>query len=283
MSDELNLDAQDDIPQAPPVEHIAEQPVDVRDVKVEASEGTPGKEGIDRNIQPQLGEEVEAGVVEFPRAVQATLDNLNERIDQIGESFVSVQTRLAGLESALELVAKQVSFLPPQMRMLSSKVTDLTYSISEPRYREVLLSLLGIYDLVDQLLRTLPAEEDENAAQQRRNYEVLATQLRQVLEMNGLFDIKTDGPFDPNVHRALQCVPCDDPAQHDHIVDVVRRGFRTERSILRYAEVVVGRWELNETGDEALAQVQADDVAKGLGSPESNEMESERESTGGQM
>jgi molecular chaperone GrpE (heat shock protein) len=157
-----------------------------------------------------------------------------------------MQARLTGIESALDALAKQVTFLPPQIRMLGNKVDGVAFSISESRYRTVLLNLLSIYDLVDQVLRMLPAAGRGVMAEHRRNYEVLATQLHQILEANGLREITADGVFDAAQHRAVQCVPCDDPAQAGRVVEVVRPGFRTEQAILRYAEVVVSQYMLNE-------------------------------------
>ncbi len=170
---------------------------------------------------------------------------LSREVRELRETVGAMQTRVAGFEAAMEATAKQVSFLPPQLRMLGGKIDGLATAISEPRYRAALLGLLGVYDLTDQILRALPAGDDAAGAttpDHRRNYEVLLAQLRQILETNGLTEIPTAGGFDPELHRALQLVPVTDPAQSDQILEVVRRGFRTEQSVLRYAEVLVGQY-----------------------------------------
>ncbi|MFQ6009267.1 MAG: nucleotide exchange factor GrpE [Candidatus Zixiibacteriota bacterium] len=180
---------------------------------------------------------------QFADAVLAELEKLHIEVGELRELFVGMQDCLANIEKAMYTTANQVSFLPPQVRMLGGKIEGLTTSISEPRYRAVILSLLGVYDLVDQVLRTLPpAPESDADAGHRRNYEVMRTQLRQILEANGLSEIPADGDFEPKVHRALQNVPVDNPAQANRVLEVVRPGFRTEQSILRYAEVLVGQY-----------------------------------------
>jgi molecular chaperone GrpE (heat shock protein) len=148
---------------------------------------------------------------------------------------MALAERIASLE-------KQVAFLPPQVRMLAAKVDGLTTAITEPRVRALLMGLLGIYDLVDQVLRTMPPQMTDVDRDHLRNYQVLRSQLQVLLDSNGLCEIKADGAFDPLVHRALQSVAVDAPEKADRVMEVVRPGFRTEQSILRYAEVVVGRY-----------------------------------------
>ena len=169
----------------------------------------------------------------------AAIGDIDARLRELRDFAADTQTRLAAVESGLTSVGEQISFIPAQVRMIGGKVDGLTTSISESRYRAALLSVLGIHDLVDQTLRSMSPASDGDGADHRRNYEVLRTQLRQILESNGLCEIPAQGEFDPNVHRAIGQVPCDDPAVSGCVAEVVRPGFRTEQSVLRYAEVTV--------------------------------------------
>jgi molecular chaperone GrpE (heat shock protein) len=137
---------------------------------------------------------------------------------------------------------RQVSLLPNQVRLLGAKVEGLTTAVAEPRVRSLLMGLLGVFDLVDQVLRTGPASAAGTDQDHKRNYEVLKMQLGVLLESNGLFPIPADGPFDPRVHIALQSVSVEDPAKAGQVLEIVRPGFRTEQAVLRYAEVLVGRY-----------------------------------------
>ncbi len=195
--------------------------------------------------QPEAPDTVAAETVEAPDASLAgAVRELSRETRELRDAVAAMQARMAAFEAAVDATAKQVSFLPPQMRMLGGKIDGLATAISEPRYRAALLGLLGVYDLADQILRALPADDDgqTGAANHRRNYEVLLAQLRQILEANGLTEIPTSGGFDPELHRALKLVPVANPAQSDQVLEVVRRGFRTEQSVLRYAEVLVGQY-----------------------------------------
>lgn len=165
-------------------------------------------------------------------------------VEAVRELLGAILGRLEKLEDAAATTAKQVGYLPPQIRMLGSKVEGLTTSISEPRHRALLLGLLAVYDLVDQLLRaSRQAAPSESEAVHVRNYEVLRTQLRQLLEANGLEEIPAEGAFDPEQHRAIERATVSDPDLDNRILEVARPGFRTAQAVLRYAEVRVGRFE----------------------------------------
>jgi molecular chaperone GrpE len=151
----------------------------------------------------------------------------------------SVALKLTQLQQSLDALGRQISYIPPQVRALGSKVEGLGAAISDSRYRGLLLGLLGVLDIVEQIQRVMAGGADE-AVDHARNYEVLRVQLRQLLENNGLTEIPASGAFDPNVHRALERVETGDPADHNRVLQVLRPGYRTEQSVLRYAEVKVG-------------------------------------------
>jgi molecular chaperone GrpE (heat shock protein) len=174
-------------------------------------------------------------MVENDQQVIAEAAAVPEQVAPMEISNAILADRIASLE-------KQVAFLPPQVRMLAAKVDGLTAAIAEPRIRSLLTGLLGVFDLTDQVLRTLPPAESTCDEDHRRNYQVLRTQIEVLLNANGLMQIPAAGAFDPQLHKALQSVPVDHPAQDGMVLEIVRPGFRTEQAVLRYAEVLVGRF-----------------------------------------
>lgn len=159
------------------------------------------------------------------------------------DRLLAIERRLASLEESAEETAKRVAFLPSQVRLLAGKIDGLATSISEPRYRAVLLGLLDVYDLVSRWLITSPTRAAAEAEAERGYaFEVVATQLRQLLEANGLEEVPTAGAFDPASHRAVERVPVNDLASAGRVVQVMRAGFRTEHTVLRYADVAVGHY-----------------------------------------
>ena len=184
-----------------------------------------------------------------PPAADGLWDEIRHHLRESKACPQAILQRLDAFQESVDGLAKLVSYLPPQLRMLGGKIDGLTTSLAEPRCRALLLGLLSIQDLVDQMLRA-PENGSLPAPDHRRNYEVLATQIGQLLASNGLSEIPTDGEFDPQLHRAVGSAPCDDPARENRVAEVVRRGFRTEQSVLRYAEVLVGQCTSQE-GNQA--------------------------------
>ncbi len=191
--------------------------------------------------------------LETPTQSASPLEQLSTDVRGLQEILFTMQARLTDIETALDATAKQVAFLPPQVRLLGNKIDGAAVSLSEPRYRAMLLSLLGLYDLVDQMSRALPiTPSGETETASHNNYEILRTQFRQTLETNGLAEIEARGAFNPELHRAIQRVPCSEPGQAGQVVEVVRAGFRTEQAVLRFAEVIVSQYlpPKNESGKD---------------------------------
>jgi len=176
-----------------------------------------------------LEQENPLGIIE---AIQAGVGDTSGKLS-------AIMARLESLEATAGAIMNQINYLPPQVRMLAGKIDGLTASISESRYRALLMSVLGIHDMAEQALRAQQQGSDGDVTHSR-NYEVLITQLRQILEVNGLSQIPAEGIFNPEVHRAIERVPVNDEGQANLVLGVVRDGFRTEQSVLRYAEVRVG-------------------------------------------
>jgi hypothetical protein len=165
---------------------------------------------------------------------------LQQELRALQGLFDTVAVRLTALESLAESTIKQLGFVPPQVRALGSKIESVAASLSDSRYRGLLLNVLLVFDLVDQPLRVDPSAHGYRLeGEHRRNYEVLRTQLRQILEANGLFEISTEGAFNPEWQRALETVATDNPANAGMVCRVLRPGFRAANSVLRYAEVSV--------------------------------------------
>jgi Mg-chelatase subunit ChlD/molecular chaperone GrpE (heat shock protein) len=188
-------------------------------------------------LQDRSEDAVEMVARDSTTTEEAALERLPEEIHGLREY---VDQRFHALEESIADLSRQISFIPAQVRGLSRDISDITTSVAKGRCRSLLLDLLGLYDLVDQLDR-LRSDDSRlcEGDQQSHNYEVLRTQILQLLDVNGLSQIPCDGPFNPELQRAVRRVRCDSAEKDGWICRVVRIGFRTERSILRFAEVEV--------------------------------------------
>ena len=108
---------------------------------------------------------------------------------------------------------------------------------AERRERAVLLDEhLVILDYLDMALASSCESPDARTLQV--GVQMTRDQLWSQLERQGVASIDTDGPFDTKLHQAVSTV---ETVEHEpgQIVEVVRRGFTLEGTVLRYAQVKV--------------------------------------------
>jgi len=178
-----------------------------------------------------------------------TTDNIPENSVEVepgtdGESSAQIAAHLQALESDVgELKQKMqdlfnwLDIIPRGLRQVNTKIETMTSSLNEPRIKNLLNDFLLLYDLLEQSLRTAPPD-----SQEARNYNVFLTQIRQALSANGVDAIPPQERFDPQIHRAVQTLPCNAPEDSGKIVEFFRQGFRTEHAVLRYSEVVINQY-----------------------------------------
>jgi molecular chaperone GrpE (heat shock protein) len=169
-----------------------------------------------------------------PAAPALDLQALVERLDRI-EGLV---TRHDG---QLTTLGERLGLIPTQLRELGNKVDNVTENINESRLHDLLLSLLLLLDLTGQFAATANSDH-------ARNYELLRQQMLETLEINGIYPIDASGRFNPAWHKIVERVPCESSEEDGQIASVFRPGFRTERAVLRYAEVVVKFYILPSNG-----------------------------------
>ena len=179
--------------------------------------------------------------------VETLCTQMSAGFDKLDATIASVR------DEDIAAVKKQISFVPPKMRSVEDKVMMLRDAISESKYRDLLKDLLRVHDLIDQIIAGLVIPSNcTEMEKQKRNYEVLKTQIRQILAVHGLTEIDTSGAFDPKLHQATGKMETEDPEQDGKIAKVRRPGFKTEGAVLRYAEcdiysLVSGNTKTDET------------------------------------
>jgi len=100
-------------------------------------------------------------------------------------------------------------------------------------------NMLGdLLPLLDNFERAMAVEQTDGEAF-RTGVEMIFTQLKEVLDKNGLEHIEAEGqPFDPNVHQAVMRVENPDVADGT-ITQVLQKGYRAKGRIIRPAMVQV--------------------------------------------
>ena len=115
----------------------------------------------------------------------------NQELRLILERLNRLEQAVVELASQVSLLAERVDPLPRQIRQVGSKVDDITELIGQPRLRDLLSSLLLLYDLTCQIDR---AAEPAAAS----GYQVLCDQIVQMLAVNGITPDSSSGTVRPH-------------------------------------------------------------------------------------
>jgi len=171
-------------------------------------------------------------------AVEPSVSPLpDERLQAILNLCEGFQDHLDETNQVIGEVKHGQELQSAKLRELSDKLDDAATSLSEPRIRDLLTSLLLLHDLIDQMASA--AVEAEPESDHCRNYGVLLSQILQMLALHGVEAVPTAIPFDRGLHRAAQSQRTDEPSEDGRIVRVFRKGFKSKRRVLRYADVEV--------------------------------------------
>jgi len=176
------------------------------------------------------GEINHAAVEERPLGVAVNLAEMVLRID-------AVETTLNSLVESVQILTRQQEIMQNSMRQLSGRVTEAASSLQVPRIRDLYSKLLLLYDLVEPPPAGLPPESVDLCKK-------LSIQIEQFLAVEGVERIATeDAIFDCNLHKPMNYVEVADLNQDNRVVFTYRHGFHSESSVLRPAEVDIGRFQ----------------------------------------
>ena len=100
-------------------------------------------------------------------------------------------------------------------------------------------NMLGdLLPLLDNFERAMAVEQTDGEAF-RKGVEMIFTQLKEVLDKNGLEHIEAEGqPVDPNVHQAVMRVENPDVSDGT-VTQVLQKGYRAKGRVIRPAMVQV--------------------------------------------
>ena len=143
----------------------------------------------------------------FADALEAQLKEKNDRILRLQADFENFRRRTAKEKEELTAVITQ--------------------------------NMLGdLLPLLDNFERAMAVEQTDGEAF-RKGVEMIFTQLKEVLNKNGLEHIEAEGqPFDPNVHQAVMRVENPDVSDGT-VTQVLQKGYRAKGRVIRPAMVQV--------------------------------------------
>jgi len=105
----------------------------------------------------------------------------------------------------------------------------------------LLARLVTVLDHFEMALAAIHQSSTGNLDSFRTGVQMIYSQLRQVLQEAGLEEVLALGqPFDPQVHEAVQQQESSDVPE-DHVLSLVRKGYKLKSRLIRPAQVVVAR------------------------------------------
>jgi molecular chaperone GrpE len=101
------------------------------------------------------------------------------------------------------------------------------------------MKLIPVIDDFDRAIEA--AASDESAERFAQGISLIRAHFLKVLEDEGLTEIEAEGmPFDPHVHEAIMQEPSDEH-QDEHVMEVLRKGYRLGDLVVRPAMVKIAR------------------------------------------
>ncbi|MDG1701509.1 MAG: nucleotide exchange factor GrpE [Opitutae bacterium] len=98
-------------------------------------------------------------------------------------------------------------------------------------------SLLPVIDTMKLGLQA--ADNQPEAADIKKGFEMVLEQLNRALQENGLVELSPDGSlFDPNLHESIS-YQASDTVPEDHVIQTVRSGYTLNDRLIRAANVIV--------------------------------------------
>lgn len=111
----------------------------------------------------------------------------------------------------------------------------------ESSTHDIVESLLPILDAFDM---ALAGGFDESFKKWLTGFEYVHQQFKRVFEDNGIEEINPlNKPFSPELHEAVAEIPIDDESKDHTIAQVILKGYKTSKRIIRAAQVKVYKFE----------------------------------------
>ena len=150
--------------------------------------------------------------------------------------LVALTERLEASEAEAERFRNEVRYKEAELQTERRRFAEQRAAATKYRDEDLLLDLLPA---IEGLELALGAEVSD---QWGEGVKLAVREMKRRLEMRGvtLIDTAVGQPFDPNEHEALAYQESDGQPP-DHVVQLVRPGYRLHDRLLRAAQVIVAR------------------------------------------
>ncbi len=185
-------------------------------------------------------------------AVSETDGDSARPVDQPGQpadaALAEVADRLAGVEKQLAEFHRRAAHRESVIDRLHEENQEFRGGLGRIILEPVVTDLIRLYDQLSRESRRL-----ESNGQDGQLMGSFAEDVAQILDRCGIeiFSAQPGDPFEPDRHKPLAVVACDDEARHNTVAEVLAAGF-TERESGRIRRPVQARFhQYMRAGDGA--------------------------------
>lgn len=144
------------------------------------------------------------------------------------DQLEKLQDKLVQLEEQLKRALADYQNLE---RRIQEGRSELTHFVGT----NLIVKLLPVLDHLEKALAG--ASDEEQASGWFQGVKMSVSQLKSILQEEGLGEILADGGFDPSLHEAVDIREGD----NNKILEVVQKGYTLHGKVIKPARVVVGR------------------------------------------
>jgi len=167
--------------------------------------------------------------------VEDVTDTEAESADVTVEDVPTEEDKTAELEAQLQEKNDRILRLQADFENFRRRTAKEKEELAAVITQNLLIDLLP---LLDNFERAMTVEQTDGEAFQK-GVEMIFTQLKEVLDKNGLEHIEAEGqPFDPNVHQAVMRVENPDVSDGT-VTQVLQKGYQAKGRVIRPAMVQV--------------------------------------------
>ena len=153
------------------------------------------------------------------------------------EQFEAMQTELQALQESFDSVNSQFKRALADYQNLEKRIAEGRSEMNSWAVTNLMRQIAQVMHYFDQAFKGV--SEEEQKSNWFKGVKMANLQLQQVLQSEGLEEIKADGQFDPTLHEAVDTKDGED----GKILEVVEKGYMLNGKILKPARVIVGKKE----------------------------------------
>jgi molecular chaperone GrpE len=217
-------------------ENNEEQAPSMKKDKKEAREEKRAEKAKDKELKSELKDlkqQLESSK-KYISQLESSLSNAEER----ARDYDKMKTRSDDIESKLDQLRTYIKKIEEESVFVRERAKkDVQKNVEQ----EVSAILLRLLDIVDNFDRSVDLVKEESGSFVE-GIRLIHDQFNAVLKATGLERLETkEVEFDPNLHEALTMMPAPTNELDGKIMEEVKAGYKYKDTLLRAAQVIVGK------------------------------------------